>query len=485
MLQTKSCLLIRTLAFQQQVRFHSVKVAVVGSGPAGFYTTQKLLHHPDVKVDIYEKLPVPFGLVRYGVAPDHADVKNVVKSFTSIASDNRVNFYGNIALGKDLNIDDLLRNYHAVVLSYGSAQDRLLEIEGENSKNTISARTFVGWYNGLPEDKSLDVDLNCDTACIIGQGNVAIDCARILLKRENLKNTDITSYAQDRIAKSNIRRIFIIGRRGPVQVSFTSKELRELINLNPNHTRIEPKDIFQSMELSLKQLKKLPRTRRRLTEIMLNASTMTQKDLTTDTNATECVFKFLSRPIKIVADPNTNQVKQLELAMNQFSSLEAFIDQNAKPDELDDTETIDCGLIIRSVGYKSVMLDNNLPVNHKEGSILNSEGRVHGYKNLYCSGWLATGASGVIAGTLSSSQVTAQSILDDLKSHKIPNLHIDKLGYDNFRSLLRSKGVQVIHFDDWVRIDELERRLGEELGKPREKYVDIDQMLDVARENKD
>lgn len=159
----------------------AIRIAVVGSGPSGFYTTQQLLKHPRVLVDIYEKFPVPFGLVRFGVAPDHQSVKNVINSFTNTALNNRVSFMGNIAIGSDISLEDIRNQYNAVVLCYGAAQDRTLEIEGEDLPNVISARRFVGWYNGVPYDKNLDIDLNCDTAVIIGHGNVAIDCARILL----------------------------------------------------------------------------------------------------------------------------------------------------------------------------------------------------------------------------------------------------------------------------------------------------------------
>lgn len=461
-------------------RSSSIKVAIVGSGPAGFYTTQKLLKNPDIKVDIYEKLPVPFGLVRYGVAPDHADVKNVINSFTSVANNDRVDFYGNIDLGKNIVLDDLIDAYHVVVLCYGSAQDKLLNIEGEQTtKNTISARNFVGWYNGVPEDKDLKINLDCDTACIIGQGNVALDCARILLKPANLEKTDITSYAQELIAKSKIRRIYIVGRRGPFQVSFTIKELRELIKLNEGKTRLEPDDLLAD-GVDLRVLNKLSRPRRRMSELLINLSTVQKKDLS-ETGGIECIFKFLSKPVRIIGDQQTGNVSQLELQKTQFDTIDSLVDETAKPIELDEYETINCGLIIRSIGYKAVMVDKNLPIDHKQGSVLNTNGRIQGHRSLYCSGWLATGASGVIAGTLNSSQVTAQSILDDIAAKDLPNLTRKKLGYEKIKQILVANKIQVVHFNEWLRIDELERRLGEELGKTREKFVDVNKMLEVAR----
>lgn len=459
----------------------SIKIAIVGSGPAGFYTTQKLLKNPDVDVDIYEKLPVPFGLVRYGVAPDHAEVKNVINTFTGVANSDRVNFYGNVNLGTTVAMEDLMEAYHAVVLCYGSAQDKFLDIEGESTtKNTISARNFVGWYNGVPEDKDLKINLDCDTACIIGQGNVALDCARILLKPANLEKTDITSYAQKIIDKSKIRRLYIIGRRGPLQISFSTKELRELIKLNEGRTRIEPEEIFTDYEVNLLKLKKLTRQRRRLTELLLNTSTATIKDRN-QLDGIELIFKFLSKPIKIKPDERTGNVKSLVVQRMKFEEEKEFMSETAKPIEMtNELETIDCGLIIRSIGFKAVMIDKSLPIDHRLGAILNTNGRVQGHRNLYCSGWLATGASGVIAGTLNSSHLTAQSILDDINRGDLPNLNRCKKGFSIIKQILDSKSVPVVHFNDWLRIDELERKLGQALGKTREKFVDVEKMLEIV-----
>lgn len=462
------------IRFISTTRQFSLNVAIVGSGPAGFYTTQKLLRDPRIKVDIYEKLPVPFGLVRYGVAPDHGDVKNVINTFTSVANHDRVNFYGNVSLGQDIRLDDLIEAYHAVVLCYGSAQDKMLNIPGENeSKILVSARNFVGWYNGVPEDKDLKLNLDCDTACVIGNGNVALDCARILRKPANLEKTDITSYAQKRISESRIKRIFIIGRRGPLQASFTTKELRELISLNGNKVRLEPYDVFRRNDINLKMLTRLSRPRRRLAELLISIPPELPPELS-EIEGVDIVFKFLSKPIRI----NDNS---LELQKTNYKSPDDFINAQAHPEDEDDYEVIDCGLIIRSIGYKAIMIDKNLPFNHKLGAILNDEGRVHGHRSVYCSGWLATGASGVIAGTLSSSHITAKSILNDVVEAKLPNITRIKPGYEMIGNILKSKSVQVVHFNQWLRIDELEKELGKILGKTREKLVDFNKMLETAR----
>jgi len=199
------------------------KVCIVGSGPAGFYAAQYLLKNDSsLEVDIYEKLPVPFGLVRYGVAPDHPDVKNVINTFTNVAKSGRLNFVGNVSVGRDIELKELRKAYHAVVLAYGAAQDRWLGIPGENVSNVVAARNFVGWYNGHPENRNLQFDLNVETAAIIGQGNVALDIARILLTPvDSLRKTDIAEHALEALSRSRIKNVKIIGRRGPLQVGFS------------------------------------------------------------------------------------------------------------------------------------------------------------------------------------------------------------------------------------------------------------------------
>ncbi|KAE8576835.1 hypothetical protein XENTR_v10004337 [Xenopus tropicalis] len=219
-------------------------ICIVGSGPAGFYTAQHILrHNPQAQVDIYEKLPVPFGLVRFGVAPDHPEVKNVINTFTQTARSERCTFLGNVTVGRDVTVEELQGAYHAVVLSYGAEDKRELGIPGEELPGVHSARDFVGWYNGLPDNRHLHPDLSCDTAVILGQGNVALDIARILLSPVDiLRKTDITQTALDALSQSRIRRVWMVGRRGPLQVAFTIKELREMINLPETRPKLDPAD---------------------------------------------------------------------------------------------------------------------------------------------------------------------------------------------------------------------------------------------------
>lgn len=449
---------------------NAIKIAVVGSGPAGFYTTQKLIKNANVCVDIYEKLPVPFGLVRYGVAPDHSDVKNVMKSFSKIATKDQVNFYGNVHIGTHIKLEDLLSAYHAVVLAYGSSVDRKLGIPGEASRNTISARNFVGWYNGLPEDRDLDVNLDCDTACIVGNGNVALDCARILSDSSRLTRTDITASSLEALKKSRIRKIIILGRRGPVQSSFATKELRQLIELMPSRIKIDPHDIFDRHGVTEDDLAGMGRLHFRKTKLLFDVVRAKVHSGSKHPRRVECIFKFLSVPSSIDADEN-DLVRSLVVGHTAFDSKESFLNNEAKPNITNETTKIPCGLIIKSIGYNANLIDSKLPYDPSLGAIINTDGRIPGFQNLYCSGWLATGASGVIAGTLSSSDRTATSILEDIRSNK--------LGRDLKEGSQILRGLKIVKFKDWEKIDQLELKLGDAAGKAREKFVSVDDMLKI------
>uniref|UniRef100_A0A0K8S6P9 FAD/NAD(P)-binding domain-containing protein n=1 Tax=Lygus hesperus TaxID=30085 RepID=A0A0K8S6P9_LYGHE len=251
------------------------KICIVGSGPAGFYFAQNVLKKaPDVTIDMLEKLPVPFGLVRYGVAPDHPEVKNVINTFEKVATNKNFKFHGNVTLGRDVKFSELRQAYHAVVLTYGCNEDRELGIPGENLSNVISARKFVGWYNGLPEDKDLEVDLSSETVVVLGQGNVAVDVSRILLSPiDSLKVTDITEYSLQALSLSKVKTVYLVGRRGPLQAAFTIKELREMTKLPGVQTLLQKEHFAGTEEL----IPNLPRARKRLSELLVATSLKEQK----------------------------------------------------------------------------------------------------------------------------------------------------------------------------------------------------------------
>ncbi|XP_043941111.1 NADPH:adrenodoxin oxidoreductase, mitochondrial [Protopterus annectens] len=453
-------------------------ICIVGSGPAGFYTAQHLLkHHKSVQVDIFEKLPVPFGLVRFGVAPDHPEVKNVINTFTQSAQHDRCSFYGNVTVGKDVTVEELRQAYHAVVLSYGAEDNRHLGIPGESLSGVYSARAFVGWYNGLPENQDLNPDLSSETVVVLGQGNVALDVARILLSPVDLlQKTDITSTSLDAIAASKVKRIILVGRRGPLQVAFTIKELREMINLPGTKPILNPND-FEGLK---DEIKDVPRPRKRLSELMIKTALEKPSGKDAERWATSCkewVLKFLRSPVEVLPSADGTHAAGIRLSVNRLQGSGEL----AKPVMTEETEDIRCGLILSSIGYRSLPIDPAVPFDMKEGIIPNEMGRVSSLPGLYCSGWVKRGPTGVIITTMNDSFDTAHAILEDIDSGVL-NTSTAKQGIGALRQLLQQKGVQLVSFSDWEKIDTKEVAQGKLLGKPREKLRDLQEMIHVAHQ---
>ncbi|KAM8889153.1 NADPH:adrenodoxin oxidoreductase, mitochondrial [Synchiropus picturatus] len=452
------------------------KVCIVGGGPAGFYTAQHLIKaRQDVEVDIYERLPVPFGLVRFGVAPDHPEVKNVINTFTQTAKNARCSFYGNVDVGKDLSVEELQQAYHAVVLSYGAEGNRSIGVPGEDLDGVYSAKDFVAWYNGLPSCRQLSPDLSCETAVILGQGNVALDVARILLSPiDILKKTDITHPALLALTDSRVRRVLIVGRRGPMQVACTIKELREMVNLPDTRPEMLPAD-FEGVSEALRDA---PRPRKRLTELMVKTALEppSEKEQERRNKASRVWgFRFFRSPVEIHADAGCNRTTGIRLAVNK---LEGSGD-SARAVLTGEVEDISCGLVIGSIGYKSLAIDPSVPFDSSKAIVPNIMGRVHQTAGLYCSGWLKTGPTGVIATTMNNSFDTARSVMEDMDSG-IVDLSAAKPGASRVSALLEERGVKPVSFSDWEKIDRLEVSRGEAAKKPREKLLTVEEMLKVA-----
>ncbi|KAK7788799.1 hypothetical protein R5R35_010910 [Gryllus longicercus] len=463
----------RVLAFSQKCRRFSTnvidpnsiqpKLCVVGSGPASFYAAQQILKAlPKVQIDIFERLPVPFGLVRFGVAPDHPEVKNVINTFTKTAQDPRVKFIGNVKLGQDVSLAELQNAYHSVLLAYGAEEDRLLGIPGENLDNILSAREFVGWYNGLPNNKDLKFNLNIEKVAIIGQGNVALDVARILLSPiDLLKKTDITEYSLAALADSKVKEVKLIGRRGPLQVAFTIKEFREMLRLPRCFVNMNAED-FAGLDAIVPNL---PRPRKRLTELLMK-SISTSKE----TEADKCFNPiFFRTPKSFQSGEDASSVGALTVAVNTMEGENAV--------ETDVLETIECGLVLRSIGYKSIQADSAIPFNSKRGLVENSGGVIQ--PGLYVSGWLGTGPVGVILSTMTNAFAVGQTMASDILNNTV-DASIKKPGFEFIGSLLKKKGIQTVSFADWEQIDKVEQSRGKEKGKLREKIVDVKEMLTIA-----
>ncbi|MGH0118530.1 UNVERIFIED_CONTAM: hypothetical protein FKN15_015208 [Acipenser sinensis] len=389
--------------------------------------------HKGVQVDVFEKLPVPFGLVRFGVAPDHPEVKNVINTFTQTARQDRCGFYGNVTVGSDVTVEELKQAYHAVILSYGAEGSRSLGIPGEELSGVHSAKDFVGWYNGVPGSKDLKPDLSAETAVILGQGNVALDVARILLS--------------------------------PLELL---KELREMINLPGTQPALDPQD-FQGLREAVQDV---PRPRKRLTELLMKAAL--EKAAGKEAEH-EWSLRFLRSPTHILPSPDRSRAAGIRLAVTRLEGS----GEHARAVLTGEVEEVECGLIVSSIGYQSLPIDPAVPFDLRQAIIPNRMGRVQQAPGLYCSGWVKRGPTGVIATTMNDSFDTARSVLEDMESGQL-DTSTPRAGSCALHALLKQRGVTPVSFAGWEKIDAVETARGREVGKPREKLVDVRDMLKVA-----
>ncbi|KAH6673600.1 NADPH:adrenodoxin oxidoreductase-like protein [Halenospora varia] len=469
-------------------------MAVIGSGPAGFYTSYKVMSKIENSVvDMYEHLPVPFGLVRFGVAPDHPEVKNCQDKFQEVAESPRFNFIGNISIGShdgELPLKALIPHYDAILFAYGASKDRTLNLEGEDTlKGIYSARAFVGWYNGLPEYSNLSPDLTQgEQAVVIGQGNVALDVARILLQDVDvLRSTDITENAIETLKKSRVKRVRVVGRRGPLQAAFTIKEVRELVKLpsvsfHPIDTSLIPEDIT-----------KLPRPPRRIMEVLKKGSTASL-----ETAPRSWSLDFCASPTSFNPDPSSpNQLGSMSFETTTLSPNP--FDRSARAVGTGEIKDVPASLAFRSIGYKSEALPGTeelgIPFDDRLGVIPNDHlGRVFDLAEgwgppinakhipgLYCAGWVKRGPTGVIASTMDDAFSTAESIAMDWYG-QTPFLNAgygDGQGWDGVKVEALRRGCRRVSWNDWKKIDAVEKERGKQNGKEREKFTNVDDMLAV------
>jgi ferredoxin/flavodoxin---NADP+ reductase len=448
----------------------ALRVAVVGSGPAGFYATAALLD-ADVpfEVDMIERLPTPWGLVRLGVAPDHPKLKSVSRAFERIAAKPGYRFIGNVEIGRDLTHDDLACLYDAVIYAVGAQTDRRLGIPGEGLPGSWSATEFVAWYNGHPDFQDLDFDLNVERAVVIGNGNVALDVARMLaLTPEELAPTDTTDPAIEAIGSSTIREIVVVGRRGPAQASFTTPELQELGELAGADVVVDAGEL-QLDEASEAALAHDTNARRNV-EVLRGfaAREPTGKPVTLR-------LQFFRSPVAILGD---GRVEAIELVRNRLEERDGAL--IAVP--TDERETLDCGLVFRSVGYRGVPLPD-LPFEERRGTIRNDGGRVVGeagepVPGVYCAGWIKRGPTGIIGTNKKDATESVALLLEDVRESRIA--HAPGATAEAVDALLESRGAQPVLYAGWVGIDELERAAGEKLGRPRVKLRSWDELLEAA-----
>jgi ferredoxin--NADP+ reductase len=437
-----------------------MRVAVVGAGPAGFYAAGRLLDSElAVEVDLFERLPTPWGLVRLGVAPDHPKIKSVSRVFEAIANQPGFRFLGNVEVGRDLSHADLTDHYDAVVYAVGAEADRPLAIPGERLPGSWPARAFVAWYNGHPDYADLEFDLSHERAVVVGNGNVALDVARMLaIEPAILAVTDVADHALDALARSSIREIVVLGRRGPAQASFTNPELRELAELDGVGVVVDPADLPSGDPDD-------PSARR-------NVETLRQWAASPPADTPRrIVLRFCCSPVALTG---TERVEGVELVRN---ALETHADGTVVAVPTDVCESLPCGLVLRSVGYRGVPLPD-LPFDERSGTIPNERGRIA--PGMYCTGWIKRGPSGIIGTNKKDATETVDELLADARAARLPTpAHSSREAID---ALLASRGIEVVDEAGWQRIDAVERSRGEPQGRPRIKLATWDALLAAAHE---
>lgn len=447
-----------------------MRIAIIGSGPAGFYAAEALLRRTDeiVHVDMFDRLPTPFGLVRGGVAPDHQNIKAVSRIFEKTAARPTFSFFGNVCLGTDLTVDELRLHYHQIVYAVGNEADRRLGIPGEGIARCTPASVFIGWYNGHPDYRHAKFDLSVSRVAVVGNGNVAIDAARILLRTPaELEKTDIAAHALEVLRNSQVREVFLLGRRGPEHASFTSAELRELGEMEDAEPIVSPSElagciVSESGDISQKD-KNLK---------ILQAFAARQPG----TKAKKLHMRFLVSPIEVIADAAGN-VAALKLEKNR---LETRADGTITARGSGEIEILDVGMVLPAIGY-SVERIAGVPYDEKAHVIANEDGRVVDpvartvIANEYVVGWARTGPQGLIGTHKAASAHVVQHMMIDgagLSARTLPDR-------EAIVSMLRARGQQIVSFNDWKQLDEVEISRGERRNAPRDKIVDVESMLAI------
>jgi ferredoxin--NADP+ reductase len=453
-------------------------VAIVGSGPSGYFAAASLLKYADskepvdgveprdVRVDMLEMLPTPWGLVRSGVAPDHPKIKSISAQFEKTSSDPRFRFFGNVEVGNHVTAEELAERYDAVVYAVGAQSDRALNIPGEDLVGSVPAVDFVGWYNAHPHFGEMLPDLTSGRAVVIGNGNVALDVARILVSDPDLlAATDIADHALDSLHARGVEEVVVVGRRGPLQAPFTTLELRELGDLEAMadvDVVVDPADFAgitdEDLEAAGKTVKQNVKVLRGFAERPSKGSKR------------RIVFRFHTSPIEIKGD---GKVESIVLGRNEL------VDEGGRVVAKDTgiREELPAQLVVRAVGYRGVATPG-LPFDERSGTIPHSDGRVEGTRNAYVVGWIKRGPSGVIGSNKKDSQSTVNTLLADLASADLADLEPD---HDRrIAEWLVERQPKVVTGDHWKLIDDYERSAGEKLGRPRVKVTSLAELLRIT-----
>jgi ferredoxin--NADP+ reductase len=452
-----------------------LRAAIVGSGPAGFYAAEHLLKRDDiaVEVDMFDRLPTPFGLVRAGVAPDHPKIKSVIRVYEKTAARDGFRFFGNVDVGRDVSVAELSDRYDAVMYAYGTSTDRHLGIPGEDLPGSHAATEFVAWYNAHPDFADRRFDLSCERAVVIGNGNVAADVARMLaLPREELDITDTADHAIDPLADSGVREIVVLGRRGPAQAAFTNPEVRELGEMTIADIVVDPAEVkLDPVSREFVESDECEPTNRRNVEIFTEFSQRTPEG-----KPKRIVLRFLRSPVEIMGN---GRVEKIVLAVNEL-----YRDDSGaiRARDTGEREELECGLVLRSIGYAGVPLEG-LPFDERRATIANRAGRVvdpetgEQVPGQYVVGWIKRGPSGVIGTNKKDAQETVDHLFADLETGAIPERDLVEPGIEE----LLAERCDVVSYQGWQAIDEAEQEAGRPQGRPRVKFCRVSEMVEVAR----
>jgi len=457
-----------------------LRVAIIGAGPTGFYAAEHLFKQPqlNVQVDLYDRLPTPFGLVRGGVAPDHQKIKNVTRVYDRIASNPAFRFFGNVDFGTHLHLDDLRAHYHQILFATGAQTDRNLGIPGEDLDGSHSATAFVAWYNGHPDFRECRFDLSAEAVAVVGVGNVAVDVARILCRTtDELAETDIADYALDALRESKVRTVYMLGRRGLAQAAFTNPEIKELGEMPSTDVVVVPEEA-QLDDVSRATLEREPdRMVQKKIEIVQNYAAAVAEG-----RARRLVLRFLVSPVEILGDEN-GRVRAIRLVRNELYEDEKGI-VRCRPTGA--YEEVPVQLVFRSVGYVGVPLPE-VPFDERRGVIRNERGRVlegdsgQPVTGLYAAGWIKRGATGVIGTNKPDAAETVDAMLEDLERGR--TLAPVNPRPEQLEALLAERQPAYFTFSDWQRLDELETCSGAECGRPRVKFTSVEEMLEALGRN--
>jgi ferredoxin--NADP+ reductase len=452
------------------------RVAVVGAGPSGFYATAQLLD-AGFEVDLIDLLPTPFGLVRAGVAPDHPKIKSVERMYTKTARREGFRFFGGIELGTDVSRAELRERYHAVLYAIGTSDDNRLGIPGEDRPGSYPATRFVAWYNGHPHACDEMFDLSAERAVVVGNGNVAVDVARMLvLDPDELAVTDTADHAIEAFNAAGVREVVLLGRRGPAQAAFTNPELRELGELTRADIDVDPADLdLDADSLQWLETEGDP-TARRNVDLLRDYAGRTPNGHTHRVS-----LRFLRSPVEILGEGEDGRVTGVRVARNR---IERGDDGRLRAVPTGEEEVIECGLVLRSIGYRGRPLDD-IPFDERRGLIRNAGGRVCGedgepVPGEYVVGWIKRGPSGVIGTNKKDATDTVARIVEDAEAGRLPDpgAAADAAAVGEW---LRGSAPGVVEWDGWEAIDEHERGLGEPAGRPRVKLVRLAELFEAGR----